>query len=56
MSLEVYLSFVLATTLLILFPGPSVMLTISHSLSWGARRAPLSVAGASPAVVVQLGA
>jgi threonine/homoserine/homoserine lactone efflux protein len=54
MSLEVYLSFVLATTLLILFPGPSVMLTISHSLSWGARRALLSVAGASLAVVVQL--
>lgn len=54
MSLEAYLSFVLATTLLILFPGPSIMLTISHSLSWGVRRALVSVAGASLAVVVQL--
>ena len=56
MSLEVYLSFVLATTLLILFPGPSVMLTISHSLSWGVRGALLSVAGTSLAVVFQLAA
>ena len=54
MSLELYLSFVLASVLLILFPGPSVMLTISHSLTWGVRMGLLSVAGASAAVAVQL--
>ncbi len=54
MSAELYLSFVVATALLILFPGPSVMLTISHSLAWGLRKALLSVAGASAAIVVQL--
>ncbi len=54
MSLELYLSFVLASVLLILFPGPSVMLTISHSLSWGVLMGLLSVAGAIAAVAVQL--
>ncbi|MCH8187999.1 MAG: LysE family transporter [Proteobacteria bacterium] len=56
MSLELYLSFVLASTLLILFPGQSVMLTISHSLTWGVRLGLLSVAGAIAAVAVQLAA
>jgi len=56
MSLELYLSFVLASVLLILFPGQSVMLTISHSLNWGVRLGLLSVAGAITAVAVQLAA
>ena len=56
MSLELYLSFVLASTLLILFPGQSVMLTISHSMTWGVRLGLLSVAGAIAAVAVQLAA
>ncbi len=54
MTFESYFSFVLATVALILFPGPSVMLTISHSITWGLRKASMSVAGASVAVVVQL--
>lgn len=54
MGLELYLSFVLASVLLILFPGQSVMLTISHSLTWGVRLGLLSVAGAIAAVAVQL--
>jgi homoserine/homoserine lactone efflux protein len=51
---ELYLAFVLATTIVILLPGPSVMLTISHSLAFGPGRALLTVTGAVLGVAVQL--
>jgi homoserine/homoserine lactone efflux protein len=54
LNLELYLAFVLATTVMILLPGPSVMLTVSHSLAFGAGRALLTVTGAVLAIGVQL--
>jgi homoserine/homoserine lactone efflux protein len=53
-NLELYLAFVLATTVMILLPGPSVLLTVSHSLAFGADRALLTVTGAVLAIGVQL--
>ena len=54
MSLDLYLAFVLATVLLILFPGPAVTLIVANSLSYGARRALVTVAGSSSAIAVLL--
>ena len=54
MEIEVYLTFVLTTTVLILLPGPSVMLTVAHSLSFGVRAALMTVAGTTLAIVLQL--
>ena len=55
MTLELYLAFVAATTvMIILLPGPSVMLTVAHSLEFGAGRALLTVTGAVLGVAVQL--
>ena len=47
MNLELYLAFVAATTVLILIPGPNIALIVANSLSYGARRALLTVAGTS---------
>ena len=49
-----YPVFLLATTLFILFPGPSIMLTVSQSLRYGFRLTMASVAGTSAAIVLQL--
>ena len=38
MTLELYLAFVAATTILILLPGPSVLLTVAHAMAFGGRR------------------
>ena len=54
MNLELYLAFVVATTVMILLPGPSVMLTVAHSLAFGAIRALATVSGAVLAIGVQL--
>jgi threonine/homoserine/homoserine lactone efflux protein len=54
MDIHVYLAFVVATTILILLPGPSVLLTVAHSISYGWRRAIATVAGATLGVAVQL--
>ncbi|MEM7024711.1 MAG: LysE family translocator [Pseudomonadota bacterium] len=54
MDPQLYLAFVAATTVMILLPGPSVMLTVAHSLSFGAHRALLTVSGAVLAIGVQL--
>jgi threonine/homoserine/homoserine lactone efflux protein len=53
-NFELYLAFVAATTVLILIPGPNVALIVANSLSYGARRALLTVAGTSSAMVLQL--
>lgn len=55
MDPTVYLTFFVATTIMILIPGPSVMLTVGHALSYGWRPALLTVAGATGGVAVQLG-
>ncbi len=35
MSLELYVAFALATMVMILLPGPSVMLTVAHTMAFG---------------------
>jgi len=54
LDLELYLAFVAATAVMILLPGPSVMLTVAHSLSFGAARALVTVSGAVLAIALQL--
>ena len=54
MELQVYFAFVVATTILIWLPGPSVLLTVAHSISFGWQRALITVAGATLGVGIQL--
>ena len=54
MDLGLYLTFVLATSILILIPGPNVSLIVANSVAYGTRYGLLTVAGTSSAVVVQL--
>ncbi len=54
MELHVYLAFIIATTIMIAIPGPSVLLTVAHSISFGWRHALSTVAGATTGIAVQL--
>jgi homoserine/homoserine lactone efflux protein len=54
MELHVYFAFVVATTIMIALPGPSVLLTVAHSISFGWQRALSTVAGATMGIAVQL--
>jgi threonine/homoserine/homoserine lactone efflux protein len=54
MELHVYLAFVVATTIMIALPGPSVLLTVAHSISFGWKNALSTVAGATMGIGVQL--
>lgn len=54
MELHVFIAFVIATTIMIALPGPSVLLTIAHSISFGWRRGVVTVAGATMGIAVQL--
>lgn len=54
MELHVYLAFVIATVIMIALPGPSVLLTVAHSISFGWQRALVTVAGATMGIAVQL--
>ncbi len=54
MDLNLYLAFFVATTIMILLPGPTVMLTVAHSISFGWRRALATVAGATIGIGIQL--
>jgi homoserine/homoserine lactone efflux protein len=54
MEAHVFLAFVVATAIMIALPGPSVVLTIAHSLSFGWRPALATVAGATLGIAVQL--
>jgi homoserine/homoserine lactone efflux protein len=54
MPFDLYLAFVLASTVLILFPGPNVTLLVATSLAYGSRRALITLAGTSSAIAVQL--
>jgi homoserine/homoserine lactone efflux protein len=54
MELHVYLAFVAATAVMIALPGPSVVLTVAHSISFGWRRAIATVAGETAGIAVQL--
>lgn len=48
-------AFILATTILMLIPGPNVALIVANSVAWGTRYGLLTVGGTSAAMVVQLG-
>jgi threonine/homoserine/homoserine lactone efflux protein len=54
MNLDLYFAFVLATTVLILLPGPNVTLLVANSLAHGPRRALITLAGTSSAIALQL--
>jgi threonine/homoserine/homoserine lactone efflux protein len=49
------LAFSLATTILMLIPGPNVALIVANSVTWGTRYGLLTVAGTAAAMVLQLG-
>lgn len=54
MELHVYLTFVIATTIMIALPGPSVLLTVAHGISFGWKYALFTVAGATIGIAVQI--
>ena len=54
MDVHVYFAFVVATTIMIALPGPSVLLTVAHSISFGWQPALSTVAGATVGIAVQL--
>ncbi|MBV39679.1 MAG: transporter, partial [Rhodospirillaceae bacterium] len=58
MSIELYLAFCLATTLMIMLPGPVVSLVVAQSLRHGTGTGLATVAGSSlgNALLVGLGA
>lgn len=54
MDSRTYFAFVVAAAILIAIPGPSVLLTVAHSISFGWKRAIVTVAGATTGVAFQL--
>lgn len=54
MELHVYLAFVVATAIMIALPGPSVLLNVAHSISFGWKHALSTVGGATMGIAVQL--
>ena len=54
MEIHVYIAFVLATAIMIALPGPSLLLLISHSISFGWKRALVTVSGETMGIAVQL--
>ena len=55
MNLSLYLAFLVATAILILVPGPTVMLVTATSLRHGRRAGLAAVAGSTLAAALQLG-
>ena len=54
MPIDLYLSFALASALLILMPGPMVALIVANSVAEGTRGGLITVAGAASGMVVHL--
>ena len=55
MELHVFIAFVIATAIIMIaLPGPSVLLTAAHSISFGWKRGIVTVAGATMGIAVQL--
>ncbi|WP_027186236.1 LysE family translocator [Desulfovibrio inopinatus] len=54
MELNIFFAFVVATTIMIALPGPSVLLTISHSIAFGWKTAIITVLGATAGIAIQL--
>jgi homoserine/homoserine lactone efflux protein len=55
MTMELYLAFVGAVTILMLIPGPNVALIVANSVTYGTRYGLITVLGTSTAMVLQLG-
>jgi threonine/homoserine/homoserine lactone efflux protein len=53
-TLHLYLGFILATTILILIPGPNVSLIVANAVAYGTGFGLLTVAGTSAAILAQL--
>ena len=54
MNLELFAAFLLATAVMILIPGPSVMLTVAHTMAFGMRRAMVTLIGIVCGISTQL--
>lgn len=54
MNLELFFAFLLATAVMIVIPGPSVMLTVAHGMAFGPRRALVTLTGIVCGISVQL--
>ena len=54
MNPELFFAFVLATVVMIVIPGPSVMLTVAHAMAFGARRALVTLFGIVSGISAQL--
>jgi threonine/homoserine/homoserine lactone efflux protein len=54
MHVELYIAFVLTTTVLMLIPGPNVALIVANSVAHGSKYGLLTVAGTASAMVIQL--
>ena len=54
MDITLYLSFLIISFLVIIVPGPNVLVIVSTSLAHGVRRGLQTVAGTSSAMIVQL--
>ena len=54
MELHIFFAFIIATSIMIAFPGPSVILTVAHSISFGWKPAIATVAGETMGIAVQL--
>ena len=54
MDLKVFFCFAAATAFMIALPGPSVMLAVAHSVSFGWKRSLSTVLGATLGIAVQL--
>jgi threonine/homoserine/homoserine lactone efflux protein len=54
MELHVYFAFIVASTIMIALPGPSVLLTVAHSISFGWKHGISTVAGATMGIAIQL--
>jgi len=54
MSLQLYLAFVAAVTVLFLIPGPNLALIVANSVAHGRRYGLITLAGTTSAMVIQL--
>ncbi len=54
MDTNVFVAFVIATAIMIALPGPSVLLTVAHSITFGWKSSLLTVLGATTGIAIQL--
>ena len=54
MEFNVFLAFIIATTIMIALPGPSVLLTVANSISFGWKYGIFTVLGATMGIAIQL--